>query len=121
MTAKECGYPLIDTGKTGRRLRNLSRQKDISVQEIQRCLGLTSNQAVYEWFNGKCLPTLNNFFALSKLLQTTMEDLLVLREETPWPVKKHSDSCQAFFVFRLCMNSRKMQVSESETFWTDDY
>lgn len=87
-----CGYPQIDTAGTGKRLRYLSRKKNISVQEIQHCLGLASNQAVYEWFNGKSLPTLNNFFALSRLFHTPMEEMLILREKTPYPEEKHMES-----------------------------
>jgi len=96
MAAKGSGYPQIDTVETGKHLRFLSHQKDISVQEIQRCLGLASNQAVYEWFNGKSLHTLNNFFALSRLFHTPMEDMLILQEEAPRQKEKYGDIFRAF-------------------------
>ncbi|MCD8021859.1 MAG: helix-turn-helix domain-containing protein [Lachnospiraceae bacterium] len=57
----------------------IAKEKHISVREIQHALGLASNQAIYDWFNGKTLPTLNNFVALSYLFHTSMEDMLVLR------------------------------------------
>ena len=69
-------YPQIDYRKTGRNLRRLCREYGYSVRELQQALGLASNQAIYDWFNGKSLPTLNNFYALSQLLHTSMEELI---------------------------------------------
>ncbi len=77
MISKDFQYPQIDIKETGRLLRILSVRKGIAVKEIQKALGLASNQAIYDWFNGKSLPTLNNFFALSCLFHTSMEEMLV--------------------------------------------
>lgn len=75
-------YPQINMIQTGELLRRLSRQKGFSVKEIQSALGLASNQAVYDWFNGKTLPTLNNLFALSRLFGLSMESMIVSDTDT---------------------------------------
>ncbi len=69
-------YPQIDYVKTGRNLKRLCRNHGLTVREIQQALGLGSNQAIYDWFNGKSLPALNNFYALSQLLHTPMEEMI---------------------------------------------
>lgn len=66
--------------KTGRLLRIISRKKGFSVKFIQAALGLASNQAVYDWFNGKSLPTVDNLLALSCLLGIPMNALLVTEQ-----------------------------------------
>lgn len=78
MSVIEFDYPQIDMKLTGCLLRKISKQKGITVREIQEALGLSSNQAVYDWFNGKTLPTLNNFYALSRLFCMSMEMMLVI-------------------------------------------
>ncbi|MCD8018526.1 MAG: helix-turn-helix domain-containing protein [Clostridiales bacterium] len=78
MRKEDYQYPQIDMPMTGKRLRSLSRQSGITVKEIQKALGLASNQAIYDWFNGKNLPTLNNFLALSRLFHVSMEEMLIV-------------------------------------------
>ena len=70
-------YPQIDLKKTGEWLRLLCKYRGISVKDIQNCLHISSNQAVYEWFNGHTLPSVNNLLALSSLLGVSMNYLLV--------------------------------------------
>lgn len=35
-------------------------------------------QVVYKWLSGKSLPSLDNFVILSRLLNTSIEDILVI-------------------------------------------
>lgn len=79
-------YPKISMKASGRKLRYICKRKYVSVLNIQRALCLGSNQAVYDWFNGKTMPTVHNLYALSKLLNVSMESLLVEegREEILW-------------------------------------
>ncbi|MCD8398186.1 MAG: helix-turn-helix domain-containing protein [Lachnospiraceae bacterium] len=114
MAVKGSGYPQIDTVGTGKRLRYLSREKGISVQKIQHSLGLASNQAVYEWFNGKSLPTLNNFFALSWLFHTPMEDMLILQEEAPRQKEKYGDIFHAYSFCLSAVDYSEAQKTEVE-------
>jgi len=63
--------------KTGEWLRYLCKRKNITVTEIQEKLRISSNQAVYAWFNGKTLPSLNNMLALSDLIGVEINDMVV--------------------------------------------
>lgn len=70
-------YPMIDLKKTGEWLRYLCKRENISVSEIQEKLKIASNQAIYSWFNGKTLPSLNNMYALSDFMGVPMNDMIV--------------------------------------------
>jgi len=74
---KEYIYPIIDMEKTGEWLRYLCKRKNIAVKDIQERLQIASNQAVYAWFNGKTLPSLNNMFALSEMIGIKINDMVV--------------------------------------------
>lgn len=76
----EFQFPEIDMKATGVHLRRLCKEKQISVKIIQECLHIASNQAVYVWFNGKSMPSLDNLVALSDLLGVPMDELVIRRE-----------------------------------------
>ena len=69
-------YPSIDIQATGRRIRELREQKHLRVEDISAFMGFESGQAVYKWQRGESLPTVDNLYALSILLDTTIEDIL---------------------------------------------
>lgn len=70
-------YFVIDMEKTGERLRGLSKEKNTSVREIKEYLGLESVQSVYDWFHARTLPTVDHLFALGRLWDINMENILV--------------------------------------------
>lgn len=70
-------YPVIDVQETGKQLRRTCDQKRVSPKELQEFLGLAALQSVYSWFQGRALPSLDNFYALSCYLGTRMEELVV--------------------------------------------
>lgn len=39
-------------------------------------MGFESEQAVYKWQRGDSLPTVDNLYALSRLFETTVDDIL---------------------------------------------
>ncbi|MDE6604378.1 MAG: helix-turn-helix domain-containing protein [Lachnospiraceae bacterium] len=67
----------IDQMKTGIKLEILIRTAGYEVKDIQAYLHLSCPQSIYRWFKGKILPSVEHLYALSKLLNVHMEDLLV--------------------------------------------
>ncbi|MCD8045353.1 MAG: helix-turn-helix domain-containing protein [Clostridiales bacterium] len=59
------------------------------MKEIQECLGIGAYQSVYNWFSGKTLPSLDNMFALSRLLGISMENMIVCKDDN----SKIADIC----------------------------
>ncbi|MBQ7840662.1 MAG: helix-turn-helix transcriptional regulator [Lachnospiraceae bacterium] len=70
-------YPVIDVEGTGRHLKTECEKRNITPKEIQEFLGLAALQSVYGWFQGRTLPSLDNFYALSRYLGMRMEELVV--------------------------------------------
>lgn len=69
-------YPVIDMKATGLRLRELRKQKGMTIKTVCNALGV-SPQALGKWESGKALPTLDNLFALSRLYETKINDILI--------------------------------------------
>jgi len=69
--------PNVNMKKTGENLRSLFKKHGYSVRDVQRYLCLGSNQAIYSWLNGRNLPTVDNFVALSCMLNTPIDNLII--------------------------------------------
>ena len=65
-------YPVIDMQKTGLRLKRECEARHVTIPEIREFLGLAAAQSIYGWFQGKALPSLDNFYALSCYLGLRM-------------------------------------------------
>ena len=70
--------PVIDLVKTGNNIKSLLAQNNISVTQLQDILGFTSPQAIYKWFWGQSLPSVDNLVNLASILHVSIEDILVI-------------------------------------------
>ena len=68
-------------GKDRRTHKNLLLEQGYTIREIQGAFGFENPQAIYKWISGKSLPSIDNFIILSRLLHTTIEDILVIDED----------------------------------------
>ena len=75
----EMSYPVIDVKATGANLRRLRVEKHLSVRELCIYLGLSDVQSVYKWQRGEALPCIDNLLALSKLLNASIEQIIITR------------------------------------------
>ncbi len=71
-------YLSIQQQETGRRIKKLLTENGYTVKEIQGAMGFENPQAIYKWISGKSLPSLDNFIILSRLLHTSIENILVI-------------------------------------------
>lgn len=80
-------YPVIDVKATGARIKELRKQKHLKVEEIAQFMGFESEQAIYKWQRGDSLPTIDNLYALSRLFETSVDDIIQgVREEDESPL-----------------------------------
>lgn len=70
-------YPTINMQQTGNNIKQLIKGNNLTVADVAHYMGFAEPQAVYKWLRGASLPTVDNLFALSKLLNTRMEDILI--------------------------------------------
>ena len=71
-------YVSIQQKETGNRIKSLLKQNGYTVKDIQGAMGFENPQAVYKWLSGRSLPSIDNFIILSRLLHTSIEDILVI-------------------------------------------
>ena len=71
-------YVSIQQKETGNRIKSLLKQNGYTVKDIQGAMGFENPQAVYKWLAGRSLPSIDNFVILSRLLNTSIEDILVI-------------------------------------------
>ncbi len=70
-------YPTLDMKATGEKIKMLRKEHNLTVEAISEYMGFESPQAVYKWQSGKSFPTVDNLFALSRLFDVPIEDILV--------------------------------------------
>ena len=70
-------FPVIDMYATGRNIRSLRLKRGLTVKDIQEYFGFEEPRAIYKWQNGETLPSVDNLYALSRLLETPMDQILV--------------------------------------------
>ena len=70
--------PTINLTATGENINRMRLEAGIAVKDIQEACGFSTSYAVYKWIHGKNLPTIDNMLILASLLETTVEDILVV-------------------------------------------
>lgn len=71
--------PVLDPIATGKKINQIRKDRNISVTDIKDALGLSTTNAIYKWFRGDSMPTLDNIILLSNILGVGIADLLVTR------------------------------------------
>ena len=69
--------PRYDIVASGERMREIRKQRKISVKQVMEYMGFESTQAVYKWEAGKCYPQADNLVALAILYNVSPMELLV--------------------------------------------
>lgn len=75
-------FPTIDLELTGANIVRLRKLKGLSVKDLQNYFSFECPQAIYKWQWGKSLPTVDNLFALSRLFNISIDEILVEKEST---------------------------------------
>ena len=69
--------PHFDMVASGERMKQIRKQRNISVKQVMEYMGFESTQAVYKWEAGKCYPQADNLVALAILYNVSPTELLV--------------------------------------------
>ena len=107
-------FPVIDPAATGRNIMRLRLEQGLTVRDVQVFFGFEEPQAIYKWQSGKSLPTVDNLYALSILLNVTMEDILIVRNRSVCEQQAELD-CSVFLFMAIhrfswknsCLNRRE--------------
>ena len=66
---------------TGLNINKLRKRAGISVKQLQDVLGFNTPQAIYKWFNGVSMPTIDNLVILAAVLGVTIDEIIVVDEQ----------------------------------------
>lgn len=75
--SKKMNVPTIDIAQTGANIKALRKAAGIKVKDVADTLGV-STQAVAKWQAGTALPTIDNLVILAAMLDTKIDDILVI-------------------------------------------
>ena len=78
-------YSSIDMKATGQNIKRLREAHGYSVRELQKIFGFKDPQTIYRWQWGKSLPNIDNLVILSKLFKVSIERILVITDQNPFP------------------------------------
>lgn len=73
--------PSINMVATGQNINKLRKRACISVKQLQDVLGFNTPQAIYKWFNGVSMPTIDNLVILAAVLGVTIDEIIVVNEQ----------------------------------------
>lgn len=91
-------FPVIDLEATGRNIVRLRRERRLTVRDLQRYFGFEEPRAIYKWQRGENLPSIDNLYALSRILQVPMDSILVPRQLNILTSERQNDvSCRSVF------------------------
>ena len=105
----------ISKVETGRRLRKLMNWHGVTVREVQEEMELESPQAIYKWLNGRALPSLENLLILGRLLNVSMEDMLVAEQTSVGKERKKlwdEKHPPAFMSYKRQVRAPALEVDE---------
>lgn len=69
-------FPTINLRETGINLRQIMDKRGIEAKDVKEYLNLSSIQSIYNWLNGLNMPTIDNLYALSQLLQVPIDEIV---------------------------------------------
>ena len=70
-------FPVIDPVATGANICRLRKDRGLTVRDLQQYFGFEEPQAIYKWQRGQSLPSVDNLYALSALLQVPMNEIII--------------------------------------------
>ena len=69
--------PVIDTKATGNNIKNIIRTKGLRIADVQTRCGFNRPQAIFKWFRGDAVPTIDNLIILADMFDTTIDNIII--------------------------------------------
>jgi transcriptional regulator with XRE-family HTH domain len=98
----------IDLIATGKNIIRLRKAHGLTVRQLQLYFGFEEPQAIYKWQQGKSLPSVDNLYALSRLLGVSMNEILVQTPQLNLTNNGQSADCPfPFVLFKDAESTRR--------------
>lgn len=70
----------IDIKASGENIKSLVKQHNLRLADLQVALGFNTPQAIYKWYRGESMPTIDNLIILTELFNCSIDDIIVIKE-----------------------------------------
>ena len=70
---------VVDVEGTGKRIKSLMAEQNVSAIDIQKRLNLARTQGIYKWIWGMSLPKIDHLVILADMFDVTMDDIVVTK------------------------------------------
>ena len=69
---------VVNTKKTGARIKLIMKKRKITVTDIQKQCCLQTKTSVYRWLSGDNMPTIDNLVILADMFKCRLDDIIVV-------------------------------------------
>ena len=70
----------VDTVQTGQNIKTIIRQKGMKIADIQSAFGFNTPQAIYKWFRGDSMPTIDNIVMMTEIFGVRMDEIVAFKK-----------------------------------------
>ena len=77
---EKTAHPVINMEATGKHLEKIMKEEGVSPKLFARIMGWEKPQAIYRWYYGETLPTVDTLAVLARILNRPVESLLIMKE-----------------------------------------
>ena len=68
----------INTIATGANIKAMMKARQMTTADIQKACGFGTPQAIFKWFRGDTMPTIDNMVILAAMLGVTLDEIVVV-------------------------------------------
>lgn len=72
--------PTIDMQATGKNIKKIIVDSGIGIQKVQDAFGFRTPQAIYKWYRGATMPTIDNLVILASLCKVKIDDIIIINK-----------------------------------------
>lgn len=70
--------PVIDMKATGMNIKTMIKNKGFKIADVQARCGFNTPQAIFKWFRGDAVPTIDNMIIIADMFGVTIDQIIVV-------------------------------------------
>ena len=70
--------PIVNMKATGAKIKAIMTAANMHVADIQEACGFNTPQAIFKWFRGDAMPTIDNMVIIADIFGVTVNDIIVI-------------------------------------------
>ncbi len=70
--------PVIDMKATGMNIKTMIKNKGFKIADVQARCGFNTPQAIFKWFRGDAIPTIDNMIIIADMFGVTIDQIIVV-------------------------------------------